>query len=275
MDQGVSASRPVSDILSRRRRSDSVRLLTLHLSEDAEARAIVVLLMSAEEAGLEGAQIALGEGKYLQIALPNSVSSPPLQMADVYLILDEDRATVFSNFEQFAAEMGEEPLADTELTQALQEVCKPGTPCQHVVVSLFGDSRSASLEKVLRGVRNVSGEEASVRLALREGSKAGGAEASARIPLANAEVRERLQKQDQEFRHCLRRGADEAVNTHGTVALTFTITRLGIVFEVTPDPQRSTIIDPNVVDCIVERITKTQFSKPEAQDLTVDHTFRF
>jgi hypothetical protein len=259
-------------VLSRRLQTRHAKILRLSVSEDTSAIALVGLLMSAEQAGVERAELALGGGASLEIALPNSERSPPLQMADLYLVLDGDRSQAFPTFEQFAGE--EEPFSQNPLRQALRDLCKTTAACRHAVVSLSGTDPMTPLMSALRELHSAGGGEGSVRLALRDGS--GGSEAKvARAPLADGATRERLQKQDEEFRHCLRLGPDEEANARGTVTLTFTITRLGIVFDATVDPERSTIVDPEVVRCIVERVTKTQFPKPEGSELTVDHTFRF
>lgn len=231
--------------------------------------------MSAEQAGLEQVELTLGAGESIDLALPNSERGPTLQMADLYLVLDGDRSLASTTFEQFATEEGEGPLSRIQLRQALRNMCKLAGECQHVVVSLAGAASMTPLVRVLGELRQAAGDEVSVRLALRDGSDAGGAQSAKRPAIADGAIRERLQAQDQEFRQCLRLGPDEEANARGTVTITLTITRLGIVFDAKADPERSTIVEPEIISCIVERVTRTQFPKPEGSELTVDHTFRF
>lgn len=251
--------------------------LLIVASLESRVKDLTRAILSAQDAGFSEVFIEL-DGKGLEITLPDSESRPPLQMADVYLRFTPEELVVFRSFDEFASSSGAQTKGSGTETGILRlrVLCGRAGSCKNSVISLSPEARVGLLRPVLVELQTLPSAGRSFRLVLDESAPFFTPSGEAgHLRFAPAEIRNAIERERASLKDCHHQGKEGVEALGGTLTIRFTLTRLGIVFDAEVESSQSTITDPEIQACVLERVTKIRFPKPEGKDETMLYTLRF
>ncbi len=246
------------------------------------ALVIVRGVLSVQSAELSRAWLDLTDGTELEVALPDSESAPPLAVADAFLWLEGDRILLGRELSELGEATGAVSAAfasGEETASLLRAQCTPENPCTHAALRVHPQTTFESLLPLLRSLFAAQGGKGTLRLLVDEeqGSEAEDPEGTPAVKkgeLSLSVLRESIEAQRATLVACHQGGREGPEALGGTVEVAFTVTTLGIVFDSSPVVDRSTIKDPEILNCVAEALTKIRFPKPAANSPQT-YTVRF
>lgn len=250
--------------------------LLIHSSEETTANTLLRVLLSAQEAELSEAYLAVA-GKWLEIALPDSSTIPPLSVADVFFSLNSGKVTASRDVSVLGSPTPHQTSTENrkaEIRRLIKQNCRQDKPCTHAVLSLNSSISFKEMTPLMTTLSEFRGGAGTLRLVISGDAPPGSAATSQTDPrLTRALIQETIAASNEKLHSC-RGKSVESTETGGTVTVEFTVTGLGLVFDATVVPGESTIEHPLVRNCIREAFLQMKFAKPEASSLTLKHVVR-
>ncbi len=272
-DQALTSVGPLVSSLATQ---SSGKPLLIAAAPETTANTLLRVLLSAQEAQLDEAYLSVSN-QWLELALPDSSTIPPMSVADIYFSLGSGTITASRDLAALGNPSPRQtPLENqrSEIERLVKSNCGREAPCTHAVLSIgsaVSFKEMSDLMIVLTEFREGAG---SLRLVINGDAPTDLKRAPRNdARLTRAMIRETIAASNEEFRVC-RGKSFENTAAGGTITIEFTVTGLGLVFDAEVISEESTIQDAIVQNCIREAFLKMKFAKPEAPSLTVRHIVR-